>query len=150
MAARTGFIEGDDIMIYVDATGAGTAYKPTACATNHKISDKAETKSSNRKTKDADASLWASKKVTGLSRTVTVNALLDVTPDRLGYYQMLEAMRKAKAVKVKNSYSTEQAGDILEEGLYVITQCELDSPTGQDATWSATLESAGEITSKKK
>ena len=151
--ARTGYIEGDDIMVYVDTTGAGTAYQPMAAATNHKISDKAETKTSKRKTKDANASMWDKKTVSGLSRTITVNGLTTVVEGsdaKYGYYAMLTAMHKGDAVKVKNSFSTEQTGDVLQEGMYVITSCELDTPTGQDATWSATLESTGEITTKKK
>lgn len=144
---RTGIVEGKDIMVYVDPAG-GNSFKPTAAATSHKISYKAETKTNKRVTKDADASKWDNKQVTGMSCSISISCLVDATDNKLGYAAMLNAFKKGQAVKAKYSFTSEQNGDSYEEGMFVIASIDQDAPVEGDGTWSATLESSGEIATK--
>lgn len=148
--ARTGIVEGKDLMVSVDVAGTGTSYKPTAAATSHSIDYSATTKSSKRVTKDSTASLYDHKTVTGLACTIQVEALRDATAEKFGYVEMLKAHKAAKAVKVKYHFADEQSKDNYEEGLFLITKISEKSPADGDATWSATLESTGAIETKQK
>lgn len=141
---REGVQAGRDLMVFVDPAG-GTSYQPTAAATSHSIDHKADTKTTQRITKDTSVSLYTVKKVTSLSCTIQVEALKDATASKLGYDKMLAAFKKALPVKCKYGYADETAGDSHEEGLFIITALGEKSPADADATWSATLESTGEI-----
>lgn len=143
--ARTGIIEGKDIMVFIDPAG-GTAYKRTAAATSHKISHKAETKSNKRVTKDSEASKWTHKQVVGFSTTISVNALRSATVEGgTGYAEMLQAYKTGNPVKLKYGFASEEAGDTYEEGLFIIASMDEDTPAEGDATWQASFESSGEV-----
>lgn len=140
---KTGIQVGKDIMLFVEDGGA---FKPTAAATSHKISFKAESKGNKRVTKDTNASRWDYKQITGMSCSISISALYDATPDKVGYSMMKRVAKAGDPIKVKYGYS-DQTGE-YEEGLFVITSIDQDAPADGDASWSATLESTGEITTK--
>lgn len=139
--------EGKDIMVYVNTgTAEVPVWSPTAAATSHKITNSSETK--QRKTKD-NVALWGEKRVVGLSTAVSVEALS--SDDAVVSYESLLAMWKTgEPVLLKYSATTEAAGDKYEEGLFIIASLDETAPADADATYSASFENTGEVSTKTK
>ena len=150
MARQTGnIIEGRDLMLYIE-TSAGSdpaTYVAQAAATSHTITYTGETK--ERVTKDTGNGAFSEKKVTKLGVSIKCEALVSFG-EAAGYDKLLEYMKGRKAVKLKYGFAQEQAGDKYEEGLFVITSLEQTSAAGEDATYSATFENSGEVSTTSK
>lgn len=144
MSAKTGVIEGKDLMLYINkGTAESPQWKPTAMATSHKVSFKAETK--DRKTKESGK--WAEKVVTMFSVSISVEALQSYDAEMS--LKEFKALAKAgKPVMCKYGYVTEVTGDTYEQGSFIITSIEETSAAGEDATYSASLDSSGEVETK--
>ena len=145
--AKGDYIEGRDLMLFVDTSeGSGQAvWTPTAAATSHTISYSGETK--ERVTKDTDNGAFSQKTVTKLSVSITCEALTTFDAD-MGYDKLLEIMKKREAVKLKYGFTQEATGEKYEEGLFVITSLEQTSPADDDATYTATFENTGNVETK--
>lgn len=133
-------------MLYIDTSGTATpTYTPVAHSSSHTIDYAAETK--DRKTKDTG--VWAVKVVTGLSASISCEALQ--TYDAVvGKEKLLDLMLSRTPVKAKYSHAVEQVGDVYYEGTFVITSVNDSTPAEGDATYSVKMESSGEITKKSK
>lgn len=143
--AKGDYIEGRDLMVFVD-TGSGTAeWTPTAAATSHTISYSGETK--ERVTKDTENGAFSQKSVTKLSVTITCEALTTFDAD-MGYDKLLELMKSREPVKLKYGFTQEANGEKYEEGLFVITSLEQSSPANDDATYTAQFENTGNVETK--
>ena len=141
------YIEGRDLMLFVDMSSDGSEpdYKATAAATSHQISYSGETK--ERVTKDTGNGAFSEKSVTKLSVTITCEALTVFDPD-CGYDDLLAIFKSRKKVKLKYGFTQEASGESYEEGLFVITSLEQSSPADDDATYSATFENSGNVETK--
>ena len=139
--------EGKDIMVYVNTgTAEVPVWSPTAAATSHKIANASETK--QRITKD-NPGKWKEKRVTGLSTTISVEALS--SDDAVVSYNSLLAIWKAgEPVLLKYSNTEETVGGKYEEGLFIIDSLDETAPADADATYSATFGNTGEVTTKQK
>lgn len=150
MARQKGdYIEGKDIMLYVN-TGTSEetpTYTATAAAKSHFINYSGETK--ERVTKDAGDGAWSEKRVTKLSVSIKVDALVVFNAD-CGYDKLLEIMKSRKPVLLKYGYKKEETGDTYEEGKFVITSLEKTDSVEDDSTYSASFENTGEVTTKTK
>ncbi len=150
MARTTGdIIEGRDLMLYINTATNGTnpVYTPQAAATSHTITYSGETK--ERVTKDTGNGAYSQKKVTKLGVSIKCEALVSFG-DAAGYDRLLSVMKSREAVKLKYGFAQEESGDKYEEGLFVITSLEQSSAAGEDATYSATFENSGEVTTLTK
>lgn len=151
MARQTGdILEGRDLMLYINTAESGSAtptYTPQAAATSHTITYTGEAK--ERITKDSAAGAYSEKKVTKLGVSIKCEALVSFG-DTAGYDKLLSIMKKCETVKLKYGFAQEQAGDKYEEGLFVITSIEQTSAAAEDATYSATFENSGEVTTTTK
>lgn len=148
MARQNGdYIEGRDLMVFVDSSDGSSepTWSKTAAATNHTISYSAETK--ERSTKDTENGAFSQKSVTKLSATITVEALTTYNPE-CGFKSLLKMYKTRKPVKLKYGFAAEESSDEYEEGLFVITSLEENSPADDDATYSATFESTGVVETK--
>lgn len=148
MAREKGdYIEGRDLMLFVDSAteGPSPTWTPTAAATSHTISYSGETK--ERVTKDTANGAFSQKTVTKLSVSITCEALKTFNAD-CGFDKLLELMKARKPVKLKYGFAQETTGDKYEEGLFVITSLEESSPADDDATYSATFENSGVVETK--
>lgn len=135
-------------MLYVEVlTGDATTYVPQAAATSHTITYTGETK--ERVTKDTVNGAFSEKKVTKLGVSIKCEALVSFG-DAAGYDKLLDIMKKREAVKLKYGFAQEEAGDKYEEGMFVITSLEQTSAAGEDATYSATFENSGEVSTTTK
>lgn len=150
MARQKGdYIEGRDIMLCVNtgASDEAPTYTPTAAATSHSINYSGETK--ERVTKDSGGGAWSEKRVTKLSVSIKVDALVVFNAD-CGYDKLLEIMKSRKPVLLKYGYKVEETGDTYEEGLFVITSLEKTDSAEDDSSYSASFENTGEVTTKTK
>lgn len=145
MAKKEGdVVEGRDLMVYIFETDS---YKPQAAATSHTITYSGETK--ERVTKDTANGAFSKKKVTKLSVTIKCEALTLFGTGNV-YQKLLAIMKSREPVKLKYGYS-EEAGDAsssYEEGMFVITSLEQNSPADDDATYSTTFENDGNVETK--
>ena len=143
------YIEGRDIMLYVN-TGTNEetpTYTATAAATSHSISYSGETK--ERVTKDTGNGAWSEKRVTKLSVSIKVDALTVFNAD-CGYDKLLEIMKSRQPVLLRYGFKEEETGDTYEEGKFVSTSLEKTDSAEDDSTYSASFENTGEVTTKKK
>lgn len=151
MARQNGdILEGRDLMLYIDTAEEGSqtpTYTPQAAATSHTITYTGETK--ERVTKDTANGAYSEKKVTKLGVSIKCEALVSFG-NSAGYDKLLSYMKDRKVVKLKYGFSQEQAGDKYEEGMFIITSLEQTSAAGEDATYSATFENSGEVTTTSK
>jgi len=139
-------IDGREMMVYLNTGTAQTpTYTPQAAATSHTVSYSAETK--ERITKDTASGSWAKKRVTKLSATIKCEALV-AYGSAAGLSLLKKAFKAKEEVKVKYSLVDAASSDEYEEGMFVISSLEESSPADGDASYSATLESSGEITTK--
>lgn len=144
MSAKTGVIEGKDLMLYINkGTKELPQWKPTAMATSHKVSFKAETK--DRKTKESGK--WAEKVVTMFSVSISVEALQSYDAE-ISLKEFKALAKAGEPVMCKYGYVTETTDDTYEQGYFIITSIEETSAAGEDATYSATLDSSGEVETK--
>lgn len=137
-------------MLYIDTAVEGSqtpTYTPQAAATSHTITYTGETK--ERVTKDTANGAYSEKKVTKLGVSIKCEALVSFG-NSAGYDKLLSYMKDRKVVKLKYGFSQEQAGDKYEEGMFIITSLEQTSAAGEDATYSATFENSGEVTTTSK
>ena len=142
------YIAGRDMMLYVDTSnGEGEpTYQPTAAATSHTISYSGETK--ERVTKDTANGAFSEKSVTKLSVSITCETLRVFNADA-GFEKLLEIFKSRKPVKLKYGFAQEETSDKYEEGMFVITSLEEQSPADDDATVSATFENSGAVETKQ-
>ena len=141
------YIEGRDLMLFVDTSADGSSPKwtPTAAATSHQISYSGETK--ERVTKDTGNGTFSEKSVTKLSVSITCEALTTFNAE-CGFDSLLALMKQRKPVKLKYGFTQEENSDKYEEGMFVITSLEQSSPADDDATYSATFENTGAVETK--
>ena len=145
MAKEEGdYIEGRDLMLYIQE---GDTFIPQAAATSHTISYSGETK--ERVTKDSKNGAFSNKRVTKLSVSIQCEALTLFGADSV-YDKLLAIMKSRKPVKLKYGYTEEAGGQSskYEEGMFVITSLEQNSPADDDATYSATFENDGNVETK--
>lgn len=145
--AKTGVIEGKDLMLYVNtaATDTNPTYTPQAHATSHKVSFNAETK--DRKTKDSGK--WSEKVISSKAVSISAEALQSYD-GTLNKDKLIELWMAENPVLLKYSYKTEATGDVYYEGKFLITSVEDSSPSGEDATYSVNFESTGPVEKKTK
>lgn len=142
MSVKTGVKEGRDLMLYLNKGDAGSPqWKPTALATSHKYSFKSETK--ERITKESGK--WAKKVVTKMSVNITCDALQSYDAE-VGLKEFKLAAKQGTPVLLKYGNTSEAVGDSYETGEFIIVSVEESSQAGEDATYSVSFESSGEIT----
>ena len=131
-------------MLYIQESDA---FIPQAAATSHTISYSGETK--ERVTKDSKNGAFSNKRVTKLSVSIQCEALTLFGEDSV-YDKLLAIMKSRQSVKLKYGYTEEAGGQSskYEEGMFIITSLEQNSPADDDATYSATFENDGNVETK--
>lgn len=147
--AKTGVIEGQDLLMYVDVSGTPT---PIAHATSHSIEPSAETR--DRVSKDTGK--WRTKVAGLLGWTASCEAL--ACYDGYGYYDLLALMIAREPVTIKlagrdavdenDNWQAEAVGDKYLEGQAIITGLPKTAPNNADATFSISFEGTGPLEPK--
>lgn len=116
--------------------------------TTHSVSMSSESK--DRQVKPAASveatgmGLWKAKNVTGLSVSISGEGLVFSGEEESSYALLLNIWKSGLPVGVK--CMQRGASDPYLTGNFVITSLERSDPAGDDATYSVTLENAGEVT----
>lgn len=149
MAANTGFIVGQDLLLYIETTTG--VWTPIAHATSHTIEPSMEIR--DRATKDTGK--WKGKVPGLLGWTASCEAL--ALYDSYSWHDLFALFKNRTKVKLKlagraagteGQYVPEQVGDKYMEGSAYITSMPLTAPNMEDATMSVSFEGDGELEQK--
>lgn len=139
MATKTGYVNGSDMLLFVDGTAIGSC-------TTHSSTFSSETKDRAVKplaSKGASAGLWKNKGVTGLSISISGEGLNFYDETETGYVKLVELWKAGKSVPV-SCMEREGSTTPYLAGNFVITSLERTDPAQEDSTYSISLENDGE------
>ncbi|PTN08042.1 putative secreted protein [Mangrovibacterium marinum] len=149
MAANTGVIEGQDLILYIEVEGVPT---PIAHSTQHTLEPSVETR--DRVSKDTGK--WKNKVAGLLDWKAGCDAL--ACYDGFSYATLFGLMISRQPVTLKlagrdavdsnDNWTPEQAGDTYFEGEAIISSLPKTAPNNADATFSVSFEGTGELTAK--
>lgn len=147
MADPTGYVNGSDLLLFIDGGAVGHC-------TTHTITFNAEGKSRTVKPVSTAAitkALWDEKSVNKMSVSITAEGERYYDESEKGFQALLAAFVAGEAVTVKGyergkDSSTEASDKPYFTGSFIITSLEETSPAGDDATYSISLENAGTVT----
>ena len=143
-----GYVNGSDLLLFVGGKAVGHC-------TSHTLTFNSETKDRNVKpvaSLGAQAGLWKSKGVTGLSISISAEGLRFYNETENGFDEIAAKWGVGQSVKVKAYQRGEDgvvetgngASEPYVEGNFIIASIEETSPAQDDATYSVTLENDGE------
>lgn len=140
--AKSGFINGSDMLLYVGSKAVGSC-------TSHTVTFSSETK--ERATKPAATAvmgtgLWKNKGIVGLAYSISAEGLCFYDEAEFGFADAVAAWKAGTAVTVKCMERAENAQETPAaylEGSCVITNLERVDPANDDATYSIQLENNG-------
>ncbi len=140
-AARSGYCNGSDMLVYVGGKAVGHC-------TSHTATFNSETKDRAVKpvaSAQISSGLWKQKTVTGLSISISADGLVHYDETESGFKELLTAWKTGQPVTVK---CMERDGDDSPylEGSFIISNLERTDPANDDATYSIQLENNGEPT----
>lgn len=139
--ASTGYINGSDLLLSIGGKAIGH------CST-HTITYNSETKERAVKpasTEGVSSGLWKEKGVTSLSISISFEGLRFYDETEAGFTEIAPMWGKGTTVEVKAFKRGGDASPYL-EGKFVIASLEETSAAQDDATYSGSLENAGEPT----
>lgn len=139
--AKTGYVNGSDMLLIVDGKAIGHC-------TTHTTTMTSETKDHSVKpvaSASLSSGLWKGKSVTGLSVSIKAEGLV-CYDEREGGYKALLALWKAGRPVTAKCMEREASDTPYLEGPFVISSLERTDPAQDDATYSISLDNAGEPT----
>ena len=144
-------LRGNDLMIFKDTTGAGTAYKALAFSTSCQLSLTGNTLETSSK----DGGKWTSKAVSKLSWSLTTDNLYSVEDFNalVNSWISREELTVAFSVCTNADSDTGLPADGWKigggyTGKVVITSITANAPDNDNATYSVTLEGTGALSPK--
>lgn len=147
--AKAQVVAGKDLMIFVDG-------KPTALATNHRLSITADTSEAASK----DDGAWGSSTVTKMRWEGSTEALVSMDASAESFDKMFDAMMARKTVKIVSGKPVNATDDgVPEEGWTqpttnyytgdaLITSLERNDPNGDNSTMTVTFTGVGRLERK--
>lgn len=124
-------------------TSVAPDWTPTAHATSHTVDWSLATK--ERATKDTGD--WTTKAAGKRSCTIKTENLMSYDAEG-GVVELRGMLKAGEEVELKYGYKTEASGDKYEKGIFLVTALSENTPGDGDATYSATFESTGAITTE--
>ena len=136
MENQVTYRDGSDLMVFL-------AGKPMLAAKSHKIAYKTSTKSIT--TKDSVNSKYQRKIVTRIDVTITADALSVVESDAetVGYTELLTELKKGTSVELR--FGLKDKSGSFETGKFVIDSLDLNTPAGEEASYTAQFSNDGEV-----
>ncbi len=137
MATKTGYVNGSDLLFYVNDKAIGHC-------TTHTTTFDTETKDRSVKpvsTASMAQALWKSSGVTGLSVTISFEGLAFYDETEFSVKDLLKLWAEGKSVDVK-CMERESEKPYL-KGKFVLTQLEEDAPAQDDVTFKGTMKNDG-------
>ena len=139
--AKTGYVNGSDMLLYVDGKAIGHC-------TTHTTELNSETKERAVKpvaSKKISSGLWKGKGVVGLSISISTDGLNFYDETECSYKDLLALWKEGKSVGVK-CMERENSEKPYLEGQFVITKLSRQDAAQDDSTYSLSLENDGEPT----
>jgi hypothetical protein len=138
--AKTGIVEGGDIIVYIDVAGTPTAIAhQSECSIEHKTSFKERrTKQTNGKERSPDEN----------DTTISVSSL--TTYDGYSYFDLRAKQLAKESLLIKYSYETEAVDDKYEEGDFFIESLKRADNEGDDSKMDVTFVQKSEPQVKTK
>lgn len=140
--STSGYQNGSNLLISIGGKAIGHS-------TSHTYSFSSETKDHAVKapmsTTATAVSLYKDKMVTGLSSSIKTDGLVYVGESETTFAELLNAWSTGKPVEVK-AFKRDKSSAPYITGNYIITSLECNAPANEDATYSISLENAGEVT----
>lgn len=136
---KNGYVNGSDILLYVNGKAIGHCTTHTATFTS-------ETKDHAVKpvaTSGLSAGLWKGKAVVGLSISISTEGLRFYNESEMGFKGLFKEWIKGKSVELK-CMERENSDKPYLVGKFVIASIEESAPAQDDATYSANFENDGE------
>lgn len=137
MATKTGYVNGSDLLFYVNDKAIGHC-------TTHTTTFDTETKDRSVKpvaSASMAQALWKSSGVTGLSVTISFEGLAFYDETEFSVKDLLELWAAGKSVDVK--CMEREATEPYLKGKFVLTQLEEDAPAQDDVTFKGTMKNDG-------
>lgn len=141
-----GYTQGNDLLVLAGG-------KATGHASSHTIDASAETKAITCKpplSKPIGKSMWDEKIVTKKNVTVKADGLVNYGEEESGAGTLMALWDAAAPVLLKGVHrkngESEAEPDTFMEGYFIITSLNVTANSGEEATYSATFESTGEVT----
>ncbi len=134
-----GYINGSDLLLMVGGKAIGHC-------TSHTLTFNSETKDRAVKpvaSASKSAGLWKNKGVTGLSISISAEALRFYEESENGYEQIAPLWGKGQSVEVK-AFKRGSDEEPYVSGKFVIASIEETSPAQDDSTYTVSLENDGE------
>ena len=126
-------LDGKELLLYKNGN-------LIAGATSHSISKSADT----RETTTKDSGNNRNRKPTLNDFEISVEGLLAYDANN-GYKELNEAYRNQERIEVSSEHEMEDGTVEIEEGFGYITSLELSAPMNDNATWSITIISDGDL-----
>lgn len=141
MSAKTGYINGSDLLASIDGKACGHC-------TSHTTTYSSETKDRAVKPLASDASgnagLYKEKTVTGLSVQVKCEGLRFYGETESGLKSLLSKWKVGGFVELKGFARGNDTAPYM-SGKFVISSLEESAPAGDDTTYSATFDNTGAV-----
>lgn len=137
MATKTGYVNGSDLLFYIDGKAIGHC-------TTHTTTFETETKDRSVKpvaSASMAQALWKSSGVTGLSVSISFEGLCFYDETEFSFKDMLTVWAAGKSVSVK--CMERESEDPYLVGKFVMTQLEQDAPAQDDVTFKGTMKNDG-------
>lgn len=140
-ATKTGYVSGSDLLLKVNG-------KPIGHCTSHSITYNTETKEHVVKpvaTVAKSRGLWKDKTVVGLSVSINFEGLRFYGETEGEFSSIRSKWSEGTLVDVESFHRSDDSNPAL-TGQFVIDSLEESNPAGDDATYSGSLSSSGEVT----
>ena len=137
----TGYIHGSNLLIFVGGKAIGHC---SSCSINHNTESKERAVKPPASQAAGNTGKWTEKSITKLSESLSAEGFCFYDEAECGYSDLVKLWQAAQPVQVKYSHRGEEATK-YRSGNFVITSIEQTRPADDDASYSVSLESSGEV-----
>ena len=136
-----GYIHGSNLLVFIGGKAIGHC---TSCTITHNTESKERAVKPASTVAGGNTGKWTEKSVTKLSESISGEGFCFYNEAECGYPELLALWQKAQPVDVKYAHRGEDATK-YRTGKFVITNLEQTRPADDDASYSISLESTGEV-----
>ncbi len=137
----TGYIHGSNLLLFVGGKAIGHC---SSCTITHNTESKERAVKPPASQTSGNTGKWTEKSVTKLSESISAEGFCFYDESECGYTQLLDLWGKAQPIDVKYSHRGEESTK-YRHGKFVLTNLEQTRPADDDASYSVSLESTGEV-----
>lgn len=144
------YVHGSDLLLGIETAGTGSTvvFTPLGFSKSCSVKYSTETKERMHKNQSNSSKQWADKSVSKLSCSISAEGFFasDGSTIENAYETLEEKWLAGEKVVLKWGERATSGVTNAKKGTFVITSLELSGPADDDATWSASFENSGAIT----